>query len=217
MTENQPTAKAVKSRRAIQNILKQNGPMEAPELAVQLGITAMAVRQHLYAMQEELLIEFENIPRPKGRPGKLWKLTSEANKIFPDAHAELTIGLIEVIRDTFGEDGIEKLLEKRALNQTKAYQNQLLKNTSLHSQIEDLAAIRSREGYMAAYEANKDGSYLFIENHCPICAAATSCSGLCAMEFNVFQAVLGENASIERTDHILAGARRCAYLITPTS
>jgi predicted ArsR family transcriptional regulator len=31
----------------------------------------------------------------------------------------------------------------------------------------------------------------------------------------VFRAVLGTGASVERIDHILAGARRCAYRITP--
>jgi predicted ArsR family transcriptional regulator len=38
---------------------------------------------------------------------------------------------------------------------------------------------------------------------------------LCREELSLFRAVLGDKARVERTDHILAGARRCAYLITP--
>jgi predicted ArsR family transcriptional regulator len=32
--------------------------------------------------------------------------------------------------------------------------------------------LRTEEGYMAEFEAEPDGSFLLIENHCPICAAA---------------------------------------------
>jgi predicted ArsR family transcriptional regulator len=33
----------------------------------------------------------------------------------------------------------------------------------------------------------------------------------------VFRDVLGPDVEIRRTDHILAGARRCAYRISPAS
>ncbi|MES2724598.1 MAG: MarR family transcriptional regulator, partial [Pseudomonadota bacterium] len=55
--------------------------------------------------------------------------------------------------------------------------------------------------------------FLLVENHCPICAAAAACQGFCRAELMVFRAVLGPGVHIERTDHILAGARRCAYRI----
>ncbi|HCH71276.1 MAG TPA: MarR family transcriptional regulator, partial [Ochrobactrum sp.] len=76
----------------------------------------------------------------------------------------------------------------------------------------ELAAFRSAEGYMADAEKQEDGSWLFIENHCPICAAADACQGFCRAELQVFRAVLGPDVSVNRTEHILAGARRCAYV-----
>ena len=63
-------------------------------------------------------------------------------------------------------------------------------------------------------EKTGPGSYLLIENHCPICRVAATCTGLCATEMEVFRAALGPEAAIERCDHILAGARRCAYRVT---
>ena len=44
--------------------------------------------------------------------------------------------------------------------------------------------------------------------------AAAACQGFCRAELALFQAALGDGVSVERTDHILAGARRCAYRIT---
>ncbi|MEN9521049.1 MAG: hypothetical protein RLZZ381_3637, partial [Cyanobacteriota bacterium] len=52
------TAK-VKTRRAIINLLKQEGTMDSQELAERLNISAMAVRQHLYGLAEEKLVTYQ--------------------------------------------------------------------------------------------------------------------------------------------------------------
>jgi predicted ArsR family transcriptional regulator len=68
---------------------------------------------------------------------------------------------------------------------------------------------------MAEVEQAADGSLLLVENHCPICAAARECQNFCRSELAVFQRVLGPGASVERAEHLLSGARRCAYRIVP--
>jgi predicted ArsR family transcriptional regulator len=81
--------------------------------------------------------------------------------------------------------------------------------------LRQLVEIRTGEGYMAEVQAQADGSFLLVENHCPICAAAAACTGLCAREMEIFQSVLGENVKIDRVEHMISGARRCAYQINP--
>ena len=61
---------------------------------------------------------------------------------------------------------------------------------------------------MASVTQDARESFLLVENHCPICAAAAACQGLCRSELAIFRAVLGDDVTVERTDHILAGARR---------
>ena len=73
----------VRSRRRIQQILKTDGPQEAAQLAEMLGVSAMAVRQHLYALEAEKLVTFELRPRPKGRPAKVWQLTDRCQQPVP--------------------------------------------------------------------------------------------------------------------------------------
>ena len=68
---------------------------------------------------------------------------------------------------------------------------------------------------MAEWSRTDDGAFLLVENHCPICVAARSCQALCRDELGVFRDALGPDAQVERTDHLLAGARRCAYRIAP--
>ena len=68
---------------------------------------------------------------------------------------------------------------------------------------------------MAEVAPAPGGGYLLSENHCPICVAAKACQGLCRSELALFRAALGPGVEVERQEHILAGARRCAYRIRP--
>lgn len=182
-------------------------------LAGELKVSAMAVRQHLYEMQEEGFVSYEERPRRVGRPAKYWKLMGNADRYFPDAHRELASNLIAGVRNAFGAEGVEKLLAVRSEEQVKSYGKRLDKKKMLQEKLRALAAIRTEEGYMAAVHGEGQGGYLLVENHCPICTAARTCSGLCASEIEVFRTVLGGGCRVERTEHILSGARRCAYRV----
>ena len=205
----------VRTRRALLHLLKQEGPLDAQELAARLHVSAMAVRQHLYALQGEQLVTYHEARRPLGRPAKRWQLTPAADRLFPEAYAELTLSLLTSMTEAFGRTGLERLLDLRSRRQIALYSQQMAGHDSLPQRLEALAAIRTDEGYMAYVQPQGDGSFLLIENHCPICAAAVACTGLCGKELEVFQAVLGEGVVVERTEHIVAGARRCAYRVSP--
>ncbi len=202
-----------RTRRGLMERLKQDGAQDAGALAEALGVSAMAVRQHLYALEGEGLVTFEEEARPVGRPAKLWRLTRAADRFFPDGHAELTLNLLAALRETFGEAGMEKLLAARTEEQIAAYRRRVKAAEPLKARLEALAKIRTEEGYMAAVRGNRRDGFLLVENHCPVCAAARTCQGLCASELEVFRRVLGPDVTVERSDHILAGARRCAYRV----
>ncbi|HIK15919.1 MAG TPA: transcriptional regulator [Leptolyngbyaceae cyanobacterium M33_DOE_097] len=211
--KSQTQSSTVRTRRQIVQLLKQAGSLDAESLATQLEITAMAVRQHLYALQAEQLVTYQEEPRPMGRPAKLWQLTAAADRLFPDGYAELTLNLLNAARAAFGDEGVERLLKIRTQEQVAVYTAQMKRVRSLKQRLKMLADLRTQEGYMAEVSPQADGTFLLVENHCPICAAATACTGLCAQELEAFQAVLGEDVTIQRVEHIVAGARRCAYQI----
>jgi len=205
------------TRRNILEILKRDGPSDAAAMAELLGITAMAVRQHLYALVNEGLVDATSEPSGVGRPVKKWHLTEAADQFFPQGYAELTAGLMGALRDVFGAQGLDRIIEARTREQISAYRARMAKADTLDARLQVLAEIRNEEGYMAEARPYADGGYLLVENHCPICVAAASCTGLCASELDLFRAVLGDDVAVERTEHILAGARRCAYRVTETA
>ena len=201
-----------RTRRRIVKLLKTDGAMDSAALASRLNITPMAVRQHLYALQEEKLVTADERPVPVGRPAKHWRLTREADRLFPDAYAELNTALITSVQEAFGPEGMTRLLDARLARQRTDYASRITPSATLAKKVEQLARIRAEEGYMA--EVRRDGQdFLFIENHCPICAAATACQGFCATELELFRSALGPAVTVERAEHILSGDRRCAYRI----
>lgn len=202
-----------KTRRAVLDLLKQHGGLDAKTLAEELGLTGMAVRLHLYELRDQKLIDSAEEPRPVGRPAKLWRLTPAADRFFPDGHAELAVSLIQIMGKAVGPNGMDKLLSARADQQVAEYARAMPKQGSLKKRLRALAKLRTAEGYMAEVLTQDDGSLLLVENHCPICSAAATCQGLCAMELEVFERVLGDDVSVRRVEHIQSGARRCAYLV----
>lgn len=202
-----------KTRRAIVRLLKQEGALDSISLSRRLKLTPMAVRQHLYDLQREKLVTAEARPGPVGRPAKHWQLTREADRLFPDAYAELTLALIGAMGKTLDGVAMQKVLDARVAAQRDAYVARIAPTASLPAKLRELARMRTEEGYMA--EVRRDGTgFLFIENHCPICAAANACQGFCSTEMQLFQSVLGPNVSVERVEHILKGSRRCVYRVT---
>lgn len=197
-------------------LLKTRGPQSAQTLAELLGLTSMGARRQLEAAQEKGLIGFSDVADKVGRPSRRWHLTAAGHARFPDRHADLTLQMITQVRTLFGEAGLDKLIAAREQESEAMYRAVLDKAPpGLAGKAEALAAARETEGYMAEVEAQDDGSLLLIENHCPICAAATTCQGFCRSELQVFQRVLGDDCTVERAEHLLSGARRCVYRIRP--
>lgn len=196
-------------------LLKTRGPSTAQQLAGVLQLSSMAVRRHLEAWQDKGLVLSEDRSDKVGRPARHWLLSDSGHARFPDRHSELTVQLIEQVRALFGQAGLDKLITAREQVSESAYQARMQGSHNLSQRLASLAAARDEEGYMAQLQAQADGSYLLIENHCPICAAATACQGFCRSELDVFRRTVGSAARIERVEHVLAGARRCVYSITP--
>lgn len=194
--------------------LKTRGPQTAADVGGRLNMSAAGARQHLLKLEAARLVESKNQREGRGRPRKYWRLTQRGHDRFPDRHSDLTLDLLRSVRHLFGDRGLDKLIEYREQTSIADYRKFIGTQPSLRQKLTALAQVRSREGYMANVTEDVGGGFLFVENHCPICAAAAACQGICRSELTVFHAVLGPDVTVERTDHILAGARRCAYRIS---
>ena len=193
-------------------LIKSQGPTSTARLAQALDLTPEAARLQVQKMVAAGLLD--GLPEAAvgvGRPRQNWALTEAGNRRFPDTHAQLTVQLIGSVRQLFGEQGLERLISQREADTRTLYQ-QRCNGKTVAKRLEQLAAVRSEEGYMA--RAERDGKdWLLIEDHCPICVAARSCQGFCRSELQLFQDIIGGDSRVTREQHVLAGATRCVYRV----
>ena len=149
----------------------------------------------------------------RGRPAVYWHLTDKAQARFPDTHAALTVDILRSISEVLGPEALDRIIAEREGVTLEKYRTAMSGCSDTRDRLEKLAEMRSAEGYMAQVEVDDDGTLRLVENHCPICAAASFCQGFCRAEKAVFQNVLGPNVRIERDEHIVGGGRRCTYLV----
>ena len=211
---NFPIGEKMKTHDKIIQLLKTQGPLTAKILASELGLTTMGVRQHVQGLEESGDVIFKDEKAARGRPTRYWSLTDKGNSRFADRHDELTVQLLDSVITLFGDDGMEKLISHREETAMANYRLALADRYGIEEKLTTLAQIRSDEGYMATVE-QADGVFWLMENHCPICAAATKCVNFCRSELEMFQALMTEVATVTREEHIVEGARRCAYKVTP--
>ncbi|CAM3969529.1 MULTISPECIES: metalloregulator ArsR/SmtB family transcription factor [Pseudomonas] len=210
-----PAADASSTADRILFLLKTRGALKTTDLASLLDITFEAARQQIQKLQSAELITGISAPaKGAGRPSQKWTLTEAAQRRFPDSHSVLTLQLIETVEQVFGHEGVDQLITRMET----ANRSEYLQACSLAETIEDkvrvLVQLRERAGYMAEM-VESDNGWLIIENHCPICVAASRCQGFCRSELQIFQSVFGEQALVERCEHLISGDRRCVYRVSP--
>jgi predicted ArsR family transcriptional regulator len=212
-------------------LLKTRGPQTTQFLADDLQLTSMGVRRHLDHLLETGLLCFDEQSKAHnpGRPTRYWALTERGHQRFPDRHSDLNLQLIQQVKNLFGDEGLDRLIQAREHQALEIYQarmgqvtevagvNEGVGAANLADKIAALAQVRCEEGYMAQVQQDANGTWLLSENHCPICAAAKECQQFCRSELAMFQTLLQPLASVAREEHLLSGARRCAYRIVAIS
>lgn len=192
--------------------LKMRGEATSQIIAADLGITKEGARKHLLNLASQNLIESSIRNEKVGRPTTYYSLTPHGTSQFPDTHADLTVQILQSVKNVLGENALNLLINDREQKVYQKYKQSVANSESIDDKLEILAKKRSEEGYMAEWKKDTD-AYYFIENHCPICAAATECQGFCKSEINNFKQIIGSDYSIERIEYIITGGQRCTYRI----
>lgn len=192
--------------------IKLNDEITATMLAGELGVTKEGARLRLLKLADEGLIESFVRSERVGRPVTYYKLSDKGLARLPDSHAQVTVELLRSVRELLGENAIDLLIGEREKRTYERYQDMLKGADMLEQRLEILTRIRTEEGYMAEWK-KENGDYFLIENHCPICAAATECQGFCRAELKNFRTLIGKEYKVERVSHILSDGQRCTYRI----
>ena len=203
--------KASFRERAVE-LLKTSGPQSSSSLAKEFEVTVEGARFQMLRLEKEGIVTSSKTVTGRGRPQQLWSLTSIGQMRFPDTHAALTVKLMEVMKETLGEQAVSRVINANGERGTSRYLEVLEGIDDIEQRLTAFVAIRTGEGYMAQFIKDEEG-FIFIENHCPIGAAAHANPAICSAEFKTLQTVIGLSVPIKRIEYIVEGGRRCAYRI----
>ncbi len=198
------------TRMRILQLLKMRAGMTVSQLTDALPISQMGIRQHLAILESEDLVEYYREKQKRGRPLHIYRLTDQANSLFPTTYANFAVGLMHEVAKFNGPGFITKVFQERMKSQLQAYQ-QRLQGKNLPERVKELTRIRDEEGYMACFDENED-DYVLIEHNCPISVIAEEYPYVCEIELGLFRQSLG--TKVVREEHLMQGSHRCCYRIS---
>jgi predicted ArsR family transcriptional regulator len=200
-----------KTRGDILNVLKRSDGQTADQLAERLGLSTMAVRKHLAALEQEGLIEGDLIRQPVGRPVRVFRLSSAADDLFPNQYDSVAV---EFLSDLVHLDGPEKvdLLFNRRAERTFDYLRQRISSArTFDDRVAALATGMDELGYLASWEKVGPGEFIVNQYNCAIQRVASVFPQACFYELETYRRLL--DADIERSCHLMSGDHRCCYTI----
>ena len=211
-----PIEQLPSTRRAILNLLKRRGPLDATEVATALTLTAAAVRQQLSRLEEDGLLQHQQAPPEgstrRGRRRHLYELTSAAEALYPKRYGDLTTELLGYLGGPNAAQ-VDDLFEQRRQRRVAGALPRM-SGLSFDEQVEVLTSILDEDGYLADAERLPDGSWRVTEHNCAILSVAHGFSQACTSELAFIREAL-PTADVRRVAHLMDGAHVCAYLISP--
>jgi predicted ArsR family transcriptional regulator len=213
MSQKLIAAVARTARLKILNLIKRTQGLSVQELADELGMSYMGVKELCVDLQRRGLLDVRRQPRPAGstgRPRLLYRLTERAHELFPTASNPLTMGLLEGASKLFGPAAAEKLLMLVWQQKTAALAGKM-KGSELAQRVASLAQIRDEEGHMASVEQGSGGRLCIVEHHCPFLDVLREYPIVARLEVDLFQQLLG--VSVERREEHAGELYRTEFAI----
>jgi DeoR family suf operon transcriptional repressor len=201
-------------RREVLYAVRRRGEATAEQVAEQLGMTASGARQHLTALVDAGLVDAAELASARPRRGRrtlAYSATAAADGYFPKAYGELTNELLGYLGDT-DPALLDDIFAKRREHRIVAAEARLAPKRTLATRVAELTKILDEDGYLATSERVATGVYRIVEHNCAIWAVAQRYGQACTSEIDFIRAVL-PGTTVERVQHMVAGARHCAYEI----
>lgn len=195
-------------RLGVVNLLKRSAGLTVRELADRLGMSYMGVKQICLSLQKSGYLDAMRRHRGVGRPELVYRLTSKAQDLFPQADNALALSLLGEARKLFGPAAAEKLLFRHFQSKAVDYAERV-RGSSPAERAKWLARLREREGHMTDFEPGPPTR--IVERHNPMLALFEAYPEAAGMERDMIQRVIGTPVRRELSGP--GGVYQCAFVI----
>lgn len=188
--------------RVARSLLEQ-GPATASELALRLGLTPAMVRRHLDSLAADgHVTSADRAPfgpaaaRGRGRPAKVYSLTSGGRDAFDADYDDVAIGALRFLASRHGDDAVLEFARERVAELERRYAPVVDAVPDSGERVLALAAALSGDGYAATVVPAVTGTAdQLCQHHCPVSHVAEEFPQFCEAEAEVFERLLGSHVT----------------------
>lgn len=196
------------------------GAATAADLAEELGLTGAGIRKHLDALLTAGLVEFSERapygpaaiagPKGRGRPAKVFTLTTQGRKVFGESEASLALTAMQFMQNYSGDKAVEAFAIELA-KQFEASHSDITKHETSSERAMALVDALNTEGYVATITPGLGDSTQICQHNCPMGDVATQFPIMCEAETEAFSRLTGVH--VTRLATIANGAQICTTLV----
>ncbi|MGA8576635.1 MAG: helix-turn-helix domain-containing protein [Candidatus Cybelea sp.] len=201
------------TRGKIVSELRRRGSASATDLARSFGLSANAVRQQLVVLERDGLVAETPVRRGPTKPTYEFSLTTDADKLFPQAYDKMLTAVLRELRAQFGSAGVSQVfdgLSRRAIERARLS----VTATDPEAKVAQLTEMLRKSGVVAEYSLI-DGGFALHEHNCPYSSAAKEHPEVCQVIHQVIDETIGGEHS--QTESLAHGGKECRFELHPTA
>lgn len=193
--------------------LIRSGVTTVDELSKKLGLTDNAVRAHLSTLERDRLVEQHGLQRGTRKPHYSYRLTAEAEELFPKAYRALLSKLLHILKLRLEPDVLNEILRdvaRELMPPTPALRGE----SSVGARADAAVAVLDELGGSARVE--KAGETVLIRSNsgCPFSDIVSEHPEICRLA----EALLSEITGLEICERCDRGERpQCTFEIVSAS
>ena len=161
------------------------------------------VRRHLDALVEQGHASAgESAPfgprsqRGRGRPAKVYSLTSSGRDAFDQNYDDVAIGALRFLADRHGDDAVLEFARQRVAELERRYAPVVAEGESPSERLTLLATALTDDGFAAGVTPASTGAAdQLCQHHCPVAHVAEEFPQFCEAETEAFERLLGSHVT----------------------
>ena len=213
-----PQGLEVRTWDRVRQLLAEDGPLTAADLASRLRLTPAAVRRHLDLLSEQGAIE-EREPATaggRGRPARAYILSAAGHAGMDNDYADVATSALHFLAERVGVDAVGEFARERSGEIEARYAGQLpTAGGDVSARVQALATALSADGFAASIRPVGAGlpvaGVQLCQGHCPVLHVAAEFPVFCDAETEMFSRLLG--VDIQRRTTLAQGAHVCMTFV----
>jgi len=199
------------TRDVVLQTLLLNNRCTINKLAEVVGINPISVRHHIAKLEAENLVVSQEERHGVGRPRRVYFLTQKGMEHFPSRYVQMSIRLLEQLKQTISSTDVKNLFSKIAEDIVADHTDPAqLGDLSLEKRLDLMQEVLSHEGFIVSWDREGD-TYHIHEISCPYIHIGQTHPEICALDQTIISKVLV--VPVEKIKCVLKDGEHCTYTV----